>query len=172
MNDIVKKADLMKWPEPSEEEHKANEEAVRLDTLQKKLEESETARRELEQRWITPNRRSMPDEASSTTHKVTIGGQNIYITAVDYDDGTLGKVLIYIGKMGHEESVYKATADTLSIGLQYGVPLEAFVEEYKIHKMGLICGDTSNPEIPKAHSVVDYLGKWLELKYITKGDVQ
>jgi ribonucleoside-diphosphate reductase alpha chain len=110
--------------------------------------------------------RPPPDECESITHKVTIGGKDVYIVVANYPEGMPCKIILYIGKMGHEESVYKATVETLSLALQFGCPLESFIDEYKHHRMGIIEGATSNPAIPMAHSVIDYLGKWLELKYI------
>lgn len=110
--------------------------------------------------------RSPPDECESITHKVTIGGKDVYIVVAHYPEGMPCKIILYIGKMGHEETVYKYVVETLSLALQFGCPLEPFIEEYKHHRMGLIEGATENPDIPMAKSVIDYLGKWLELKYV------
>lgn len=118
------------------------------------------------ERRVNRIHKPLPEECRSITHKARIGTEDVYIIAANYEDGTLGKVILYIGKMGHEESVYKSAFDTLSIALQHGVPLEPFVESFKHHRMGLICGPTSNPKIPMANSVIDYVGKWLELKYV------
>jgi hypothetical protein len=110
--------------------------------------------------------RPVPDECESITHAAVIGGKKIYLVVAHYPEGMPCKIILYIGKMGQEESVYKSTMETLSLALQFGCPIEPFIEEYKHHRMGEIEGATSNPAIPMAHSVIDYLGKWLEIKYV------
>ncbi len=101
------------------------------------------------------------------THKTTIGNQDIYITTVDHSDGTLGKIMITIGKEGDEMRIYSVVATLITMLLEHEVPLEKIVATLKYQQMPPD-GVTSNVDIPIALSICDYLGKWLELKYITK----
>ena len=109
--------------------------------------------------------RPLPDEHESLTHKATIGTLDVYITLGLYQDGELGSVLVSMGKEGSELRLLSAVADGITIGIQHGVPLIVYVEQYKYHQMGT-GGTTSDQEIPLVKSVLDYLAKLLERKFI------
>ena len=98
-------------------------------------------------------------------HRVTIGGTKVHIRTGEYAGGKLGEVFVTLSKEGSELRVYDAVAIAISIGLQYGVPLEEFVDKFKHQKMEP-SGWTSNPAIPHADSIVDYLARWLEIRYL------
>ncbi len=114
----------------------------------------------------SPTRQHLPPERHGTTHTVVIGDRKVKIITGEFGDGSLGEVFIEIGKEGGEMRVYDCFAISISIALQYGVPLEAFTEKFKNQTMEP-CGVTDNDDIPLCSSVVDYLAKWLELKYLT-----
>ena len=113
-----------------------------------------------------PVRRRMPRERQSLTHKFSIGGHEGYITAGEYDDGTIGEVFLTdVGKEGSTiKGLMNAFATSISIGLQYGVPLETFVRKFAYMRFEPE-GYTGNPEIPFAKSMPDYIMRWLASRY-------
>ncbi|MGH2801038.1 MAG: vitamin B12-dependent ribonucleotide reductase, partial [Thermoleophilaceae bacterium] len=113
-----------------------------------------------------PVRRRMPRERQSLTHKFSVGGHEGYITAGEYDDGTLGEVFLTdVGKEGSTiKGLMNAFATAISIGLQYGVPLETLVRKFAYVRFEPE-GYTGNPEIPFAKSMPDYIMRWLASRY-------
>ena len=109
-----------------------------------------------------PVRRKMPRERESITHKFSIAGHEGYITAGKYEDGSVGEIFLTdIGKEGSTlRGMMNAFATAISIGLQYGVPLEVFVRKFSYMRFDPE-GITNNPEIPFAKSMPDYLMRWL-----------
>lgn len=114
----------------------------------------------------SPVRRKLPDERSSITHKFNIGGHEGYITAGLHEDGTLGEVFLAdIGKQGSTmRGVMDGFATMLSMSLQYGVPLDKLALKFTNMKFDP-AGDTDNPEIPHADSMLDYIFRWLALRF-------
>jgi ribonucleoside-diphosphate reductase alpha chain len=119
-----------------------------------------------------PPRRRMPRERQSITHKFSIAGHEGYITAGKYEDGTVGEIFLTdIGKEGSTlRGMMNAFATAISIGLQYGVPLEVFVRKFSYMRFDPE-GITNNPEIPFAKSMPDYLMRWLASRFIDDQDV-
>ncbi len=113
-----------------------------------------------------PVRRRMPSERQSLTHKFSIGGHEGYITAGEYEDGTLGEIFLTdIGKEGSTiKGMMNAFATAISLGLQYGVPLETFVRKFAYVRFEPE-GITRNPEIPFAKSMPDYIMRWVASRY-------
>ena len=113
-----------------------------------------------------PVRRRMPHERQSLTHKFSIGGHEGYITAGEYEDGTVGEIFLTdVGKEGSTiKGLMNAFATAISIGLQYGVPLETFVRKFAYMRFEPE-GYTGNPEIPFAKSMPDYIMRWLASRY-------
>ena len=109
-----------------------------------------------------PVRRKMPRERESITHKFSIAGHEGYITAGKYEDGSIGEIFLTdIGKEGSTlRGMMNAFATAISIGLQYGVPLETFVKKFSYMRFDPE-GITGNPEIPFAKSMPDYIMRWL-----------
>ncbi len=115
-----------------------------------------------------PARRKLPDERRSITHKFSISGHEGYITAGMYEDGTLGEIFVVMAKEGSTISgVMDAFATSISMALQYGVPLEALVEKFA-HVRYEPSGFTTNPEIPFAKSITDYIFRWLASKFLSR----
>ena len=113
-----------------------------------------------------PVRRRMPNERHSLTHKFSIGGHEGYITAGEYEDGTVGEMFLTdVGKEGSTiKGMMNSFATAISIGLQYGVPLETFVRKFAYIRFEPE-GITRNPEIPFAKSMPDYIMRWLASRY-------
>jgi ribonucleoside-diphosphate reductase alpha chain len=119
-----------------------------------------------------PARRKMPRERESITHKFSIAGHEGYITAGKYEDGSVGEIFLTdIGKEGSTlRGMMNAFATAISIGLQYGVPLETFVKKFSYMRFDPE-GITKNPEIPFAKSMPDYIMRWLASRFIEDPDV-
>ena len=115
---------------------------------------------------VGPDRRKMPKDRDSLTHKFEVGGFEGYITAGMYEDGSLGELFLAdIGKEGSTFSgVVQAFAVVFSIALQYGAPLDMLTRKLA-HMRFDPEGETGNPEIPHAHSIIDYIARWLALRF-------
>src|SRR5271170_3219006 len=112
-------------------------------------------------------RRKLPNERTSITHKFSIGGHEGYLTVGKYADGTPGEIFIKMAKEGSTLSgIMDAFALSVSIALQYGVPLRALVDKF-VNSRFEPSGYTGNPEIRYAKSIVDYIGRWLGAKFIS-----
>src|SRR4051794_1937356 len=114
-----------------------------------------------------PARRRMPRERQSITHKFSIGGHEGYITAGMYEDGTVGEIFLTdIGKEGSTlRGMMNSFATSISIALQYGVPLATLVEKFSYMRFDPE-GITQNPEIPFAKSMPDYIMRWLAIRFL------
>ena len=111
-------------------------------------------------------RRRLPPERKSITHKFSISGHEGYITVGMYDDGTPGEVFITMSKQGSIVSgLMDSFATTLSMSLQYGVPLKVLIDKFRYVRFEP-SGFTSNPDIPMAKSIMDYLARWLARKFL------
>jgi ribonucleoside-diphosphate reductase alpha chain len=112
-------------------------------------------------------RRKLPSERASITHKFSVGGHEGYITVGMYADGHPGEIFIKMAKEGSTLSgIMDAFALSVSISLQYGVPLRALVDKF-VNSRFEPSGYTGNPKIRYAKSVVDYIGRWLGAKFIS-----
>jgi ribonucleoside-diphosphate reductase alpha chain len=124
----------------------------------------EPAQRELFARAV---REKMPVERASVTHKFSVGGHEGYITVGMYDDGRPGEVFIKMAKEGSTLSgVMDGLALTISLGLQYGVPLRVFVDKL-LNTRFEPSGITANPNIRFVSSVLDYIARWLGGRFIS-----
>jgi ribonucleoside-diphosphate reductase alpha chain len=109
----------------------------------------------------------MPSERASITHKFSIGGHEGYITVGMYETGEPGEIFIKMAKEGSTLSGFMdGFALSVSIGLQYGVPLKALVDKF-INTRFEPAGYTGHPAIPYAKSVLDYLARWLGGRFIS-----
>ena len=109
----------------------------------------------------------MPRERESLTHKFSLGGHEGYITAGKYPDGTVGEIFLTdIGKEGSTlRGMMNSFATAISISLQYGVPLETLVRKFAYMRFEPE-GITTNPEIPFAKSMPDYIMRWLASRFL------
>ncbi len=122
---------------------------------------------------INKNRFKMPDRRKGYIQKVTIGGEHkIYLHTGEYDDGTVGEVFIDMNKEGElVKAVMNNFAIAVSLGLQYGVPLDEFVDafiETKFEPSGEING---NDRILNASSILDYIFRELAISYLGREDL-
>ncbi|HET7293077.1 MAG TPA: vitamin B12-dependent ribonucleotide reductase [Vicinamibacteria bacterium] len=119
-----------------------------------------------------PARRKLPDERRAITHKFSIAGHEGYITVGMYEDGKPGEIFLVMAKEGSTISgLMDAFATSISMALQYGVPLEALVEKFS-HVRFEPSGFTKTPEIPFAKSITDYIFRWLAAKFLSPEDAQ
>lgn len=119
-----------------------------------------------------PTRKRLPDERRSITHKFTIGNHEGYITAGLYENGQPGEIFITMSKQGSVISgLVNSFATAISISLQYGVPLKVLVNKF-IHSRFEPSGFTHNPQIQIAKSIVDYIFRWLALKFLSAEELQ
>jgi len=124
----------------------------------------EPTQREL---FARQQREKMPVERASVTHKFSVGGHEGYITVGMYDDGRPGEVFIKMAKEGSTLSgVMDGLALTISLGLQYGVPLKVFVDKL-LNTRFEPSGITPNPNIRFVSSVLDYIARWLGGRFIS-----
>jgi ribonucleoside-diphosphate reductase alpha chain len=113
-----------------------------------------------------PVRRKLPDERNAITHKFSIAGHEGYITVGMYEDGKPGEIFLVMAKEGSTISgLMDAFATSISMALQYGVPLETLVGKFS-HVRFEPSGFTKNPQIPMAKSITDYIFRWMASKFL------
>jgi len=117
------------------------------------------------------NRSKMPDRRKGYIQKVSIGDHKIYLHTGEYDDGTVGEIFIDMNKEGElVKALMNNFAIAISLGLQYGVPLDEFVDafiETKFEPSGEIKG---NDRILNASSILDYIFRELAISYLGRED--
>src|SRR6266849_761530 len=117
--------------------------------------------------FVRAQRRKLPDERKSLTHKFSIGGHEGYIIVGMYEEGTPGEIFIKMAKEGSTLSGFMdGLALSISIGLQYGVPLKALVDKLTNTRFEP-SGFTENPSIRYSSSVLDYIARWLGGKFLS-----
>ncbi len=115
-------------------------------------------------------RHRLPAERKAITHKFDISGHEGYITVGLYDDGQPGEIFLKMAKEGSTISGLMDTfATTVSVALQYGVPLHDLVHKFA-HVRFEPSGFTANPEIPIAKSIIDYIFRWLGSRFLPPED--
>jgi ribonucleoside-diphosphate reductase alpha chain len=113
-----------------------------------------------------PRRERLPDTRKSITHKFSIAGHEGYITVGLYDDGRPGELFITMAKEGSTiGGLMDAFGTAVSMSLQYGVPLEVYVNKFS-HTRFEPMGHTKNPDIRIAKSIVDYIFRWLGIEFL------
>jgi len=113
-----------------------------------------------------PQRRKLPDERQAMTHKFSLAGHEGYITVGLYEDGSPGEIFITMAKEGSTISgLMDSFATAVSYGLQYGVPLKFFVDKFS-HVRFEPSGYTGNPQVPYAKSIMDYIFRWMAVKFL------
>ncbi len=112
-------------------------------------------------------REKMPVERTSITHKFSVGGHEGYITVGMYEDSRPGEVFIKMSKEGSTLSgVMDGLALTISLGLQYGVPIKVFVDKL-VNTRFEPSGITANPNIRFVSSVLDYIARWMGGRFVS-----
>jgi len=118
-----------------------------------------------------PHRKRLPAEREAVTHRFSIGGQKGYVIVGLFEDGHPGEIFLKIAKEGSTLSGFASAFSTCaSLALQYGVPLKVLVRKFRDTAFEPD-GFTGNQQIPHAASVLDYVFRWLERKFILGEEV-
>ena len=118
------------------------------------------------------SREKLPDRRKGYTQKAIVGGHKVYLRTGEYDDGRIGEIFIDMHKEGAAfRSLMNNFAIAISLGLQYGVPLEEYVDAFtftRFEPAGLVQG---NDTIKNATSILDYVFRELAVSYLTRHDL-
>jgi ribonucleoside-diphosphate reductase alpha chain len=116
-------------------------------------------------------RRSLPAKRRGFTQKAKINGQAVFLRTGEYSDGTLGEIFIDMAKEGATmRSMMNCFAISISIGMQYGVPLEEFVDKFAFTKFDP-SGFVEHPNIKSTTSIVDFIFRVLGYEYLGRTDL-
>ncbi len=117
-------------------------------------------------------REKMPDRRKGYTQKAVVGGHKVYVRTGEYDDGRLGEIFIDMHKEGAAfRAMMNNFAIAISLGLQYGVPLDEYVEAFtftRFEPAGMVMG---NDRIKNATSILDYVFRELAVSYLDRNDL-
>ncbi|MEK7266786.1 MAG: vitamin B12-dependent ribonucleotide reductase, partial [Pseudomonadota bacterium] len=120
----------------------------------------------------TPGRRRLPDRRKGYIQKAIVGGHKVYLHTGEFDDGEIGEVFIDMHKEGAAfRSLMNNFAIAVSLGLQYGVPLEEFVDAYVFTRFDPSGPVTGNDQIKHATSILDYIFRELAISYLGRSDL-
>ncbi|MHB8285936.1 MAG: TSCPD domain-containing protein [Caulobacteraceae bacterium] len=118
------------------------------------------------------SRQKLPDRRKGYIQKAAVGGHKVYLHTGEYDDGQLGEIFIDMHKEGAAfRSVMNNFAIAISIGLQYGVPLEEFVDAFVYTRFEPAGPVTGNDTIRSATSILDYIFRELGISYLDRQDL-
>jgi ribonucleoside-diphosphate reductase alpha chain len=117
-------------------------------------------------------RRKLPDRRKGYIQKAAVGGHKIYLHTGEYDDGELGEIFLDMHKEGAAfRSLMNNFAIAISIGLQYGVPLDEFVDAFVYTRFEPAGPVTGNDSIRSATSILDYIFRELAVSYLDRQDL-
>jgi ribonucleoside-diphosphate reductase alpha chain len=146
--------------------------AARATTISEKIVEKIVERVVYVEKDKKKEREKLPSRRKSYTQKATVGGHKVYLHTGEYDDGRLGEIFIDMHKEGAAfRSLMNNFAIGISLGLQYGVPLEEYVEAFtftRFEPAGLVQG---NEAIKNATSILDYIFRELAVSYLGRNDL-
>jgi len=141
-----------------------------LDEVQKRVQSSPDTKLKRKLASIV-ERRSLPAKRRGFTQKAKINGQAIFLRTGEYSDGTLGEIFIDMAKEGATmRSMSNCFAIAISIGLQYGVPLEEFVDKFAFTRFDP-AGFVEHPNIKSTTSIVDFIFRVLGYEYLGRTDL-
>lgn len=153
------------------EEDFVEEPAVAAAARQPQAQVAQVVAERIVERFIS-SRRKLPGRRKGYTQKATIGGHKIYLRTGEYEDGTPGEIFIDMHKEGAAfRSMMNNFAIAISIGLQYGVPLEEFVDAFtftRFEPSGMVEG---NEAIKMSTSILDYVFRELAISYLGRNDL-
>jgi ribonucleoside-diphosphate reductase alpha chain len=128
--------------------------------------------RVIERVIATHERRRLPQRRKGYTQKAVVGGHKVYLRTGEYEDGSLAELFIDMHKEGSAfRSMMNNFAIAISIGLQYGVPLEEFVEAYTFTRFEPAGDVEGNDAIKMATSLLDYIFRELAISYLNRNDL-
>jgi ribonucleoside-diphosphate reductase alpha chain len=117
-------------------------------------------------------RRKLPDRRKGYIQKAAVGGHKVYLHTGEYDDGELGEIFIDMHKEGAAfRSLMNNFAIAISIGLQYGVPLDEFVDAFVFTRFDPAGPVTGNDTVKSATSILDYIFRELGVSYLGRNDL-
>ena len=117
-------------------------------------------------------RRKLPDRRKGYIQKAAVGGHKVYLHTGEYDDGELGEIFLDMHKEGAAfRSLMNNFAIAISIGLQYGVPLEEFVDAFVFTRFEPAGPVTGNDTVKSATSILDYIFRELGVSYLGRKDL-
>lgn len=141
-----------------------------LDELHKRMQESTDTKLKRQLSMIV-ERKTLPAKRRGFTQKAKINGQALFLRTGEYGDGTLGEIFIDLAKEGSTlRSLMNCFAISVSVGLQYGVPLEEFVEKFVFTKFEP-AGMVDHPNIKSTTSIVDFVFRCLAYEYLGRTDL-
>ena len=119
-----------------------------------------------------PSRRKLPDRRKGYIQKAAVGGHKVYLHTGEYDDGELGEIFIDMHKEGAAfRSLMNNFAIAVSLGLQYGVPLDEFVDAFVFTRFDPSGPVTGNDSVRSATSILDYVFRELGISYLGRNDL-
>ncbi len=119
---------------------------------------------------MVASRQTLTPVRDSVTHKFQIMGHEGYLTVGLFESGMPGEIFIKMSKEGSTLSgLIQAYCRAFSLAIQYGLPLNEACRRFKGMRFEPM-GTTSNPDIPEAKSIIDYVAQYLELHYVTGAD--
>jgi ribonucleoside-diphosphate reductase alpha chain len=117
-------------------------------------------------------RKNLPSKRGGFTQKASVGGQTVFVRTGQYEDGTLGEIFVDMHKEGATfRSLMNCFSIAVSVGLQYGVPLEEFVDKFtftRFEPSGMVSG---HDNIKSSTSIVDYIFRMLGYEYLNRTDL-
>ncbi|MFQ5984128.1 MAG: vitamin B12-dependent ribonucleotide reductase [Alphaproteobacteria bacterium] len=151
--------------EPEEEQEAAAAAGARVAKIAEKLAVGEMRAR-------AAKRRRLPQRRRGYTQKAIVGGHKVYLRTGEYEDGSLGEIFVDMHKEGAAfRSLMNNFAIAISIGLQYGVPLEEFVEAFTFTRFEPSGAVEGNDTIKMATSILDYIFREVAISYLGRGDL-
>jgi ribonucleoside-diphosphate reductase alpha chain len=164
-------AQLLADDEDEDEDEDAVEELVAAPAPAQAVAAAEKVVERIVERVIR-EREKMPDRRKGYTQKAVVGGHKVYLRTGEYDDGRLGEIFIDMHKEGAAfRAMMNNFAIAISLGLQYGVPLEEYVEAFtftRFEPAGMVMG---NEAIKNATSILDYVFRELAISYLGRHDL-
>jgi ribonucleoside-diphosphate reductase alpha chain len=150
----------LSWPTPAEPPGRVAPEPPQPERIIERVVERERSRRKL------------PDRRKGYIQKASVGGHKVYLHTGEYDDGELGEIFIDMHKEGAAfRSLMNNFAISISIGLQYGVPLEEFVDAFVFTRFEPAGPVTGNDSVKSATSILDYIFRELGVSYLGRDDL-
>lgn len=148
----------------SSEEKLVKDEAIRM--LTDKYKETARLLKECYGKTQQPIRKRLPDTRPGVNHKFSVGGHEGYIQVGLFDDNTIGEIFITMSKDGSTVAgLVNVIGALFSIAVQYGVPIDQLINKFRFVKFEP-SGMTSNPNIRTAHSIIDYIVRWLDTEVL------
>lgn len=121
---------------------------------------------------FTQDRKKLPARRKGYTQKAVVGGHKVYLRTGEYEDGTIGEIFIDMHKEGAAfRSLMNSFAMAISIGLQYGVPLEEYVDAFSFTRFEPYGPVRGNDAIKNATSILDYIFRELAISYLGRTDL-